>query len=86
MLFPASIPCVRLCLLSLSLLLGASLPLRLQADVALGAPIANLSFKDIRAVTRTLDDFGKPRATVLVFTTTGCPLAATPATESSLPR
>lgn len=44
------------------------------APVSFGSPIANVSFKDIRAVPRSLNDFGKPRAVVLVFTTTGCPL------------
>jgi hypothetical protein len=33
-----------------------------------------LSFKDIRYLTRTLDDLPKSKATVLVFTTTTCPL------------
>jgi len=54
--------------------LMALAPWALSAAVPIGTPIASLGFKDIRAVSRSLDDFGKPRATVLVFTTTGCPL------------
>lgn len=44
------------------------------APAGFGSVVPNLTFKDIRALPRSLDDFGKPRATVLVFTTTGCPL------------
>ena len=44
------------------------------ATVPIGSAIPNLTFKDIRALPRSLDDFGKPRATVFLFTTTGCPL------------
>lgn len=42
--------------------------------VALGTRVSELRFKDIRGIVRTLDDFGKPRAIVVVFTTTQCPL------------
>lgn len=42
--------------------------------VPLGSTVANLRFKDIRGLVRSLDDFGKPRAYALVFTTTQCPL------------
>lgn len=45
-----------------------------QADVPIGTIVKDLSFKDIRFLTRTLDDFPKSKATVLVFTTTSCPL------------
>lgn len=47
------------------------------ADAArpqIGAEVAPLRFKDIRYLTRTLDDFGARRAFVLVFTNTTCPL------------
>jgi hypothetical protein len=44
------------------------------AEVPLGARIDNLSFKDIRYLSRSLDDFPKAKAFVLVFTSTGCPL------------
>lgn len=38
------------------------------------ASISDLRFKDIRGLVRSLDDFGKKRAFVFVFTTTECPL------------
>lgn len=44
-------------------------------DVPLGSKIANLNFKDIRYVERTLDNFGAPKAYVLTFITNSCPLA-----------
>lgn len=40
----------------------------------LGEKAPHLLFKDIRYLPRSLDDFGKKRAYVVVFTTTGCPL------------
>src|SRR5262249_54266912 len=40
----------------------------------IGARIANLTFKDIRYLPRSLDDFEQPQAFVLVFTNTSCPL------------
>lgn len=40
----------------------------------IGDTIPEIRFKDIRALPRTLSDFGKKRAYVLVFTTTSCPL------------
>jgi thiol-disulfide isomerase/thioredoxin len=40
----------------------------------IGAPVANLSFKDIRYLPRSLDDFTDRKALVLVFTNTTCPL------------
>ncbi|MCI0685586.1 MAG: redoxin family protein [Gemmataceae bacterium] len=46
----------------------AAKPLRI-GDIA-----PTLTFKDIRYLPRSLDDFGKKKAYVLVFTTTGCPL------------
>jgi thiol-disulfide isomerase/thioredoxin len=43
-------------------------------EIALGAKIANLHFKDIHYLPRSLDDFGKKKALVLVFTNTTCPV------------
>ncbi len=43
--------------------------------VAVGGTIANLRFKDIRYVSRSLDDLGAGKAYVLVFTNTTCPVA-----------
>lgn len=40
----------------------------------IGDTIPDLRFKDIRALPRSLTDFGKNRAYVFVFTTTSCPL------------
>ncbi|MFO0809882.1 MAG: redoxin domain-containing protein [Gemmataceae bacterium] len=40
-----------------------------------GTKIANLSFKDIRYVARSLDDFREAKAVALVFVANGCPLA-----------
>jgi thiol-disulfide isomerase/thioredoxin len=40
----------------------------------IGDIVPELRFKDIRALPRTLSDFGKKRAYVFVFTTTSCPL------------
>jgi hypothetical protein len=42
--------------------------------VPIGARIDNLTFKDTRFLTRSLDDFPRAQAFVLVFTDTGCPL------------
>ncbi len=42
--------------------------------VPLGTTVTDLRVKDIRGLVRSLDDFGKPRAYVFVFTTTQCPL------------
>src|SRR6266851_5959383 len=43
-------------------------------DVPLGTAVVDLRFKDIRYLTRSLDDFGKKKAYVLVFTNTTCPV------------
>ncbi len=48
---------------------------------AVGDKIAELKFKDIRSLERTLTDFGEKRAYVLVFTTTECPIV-----NKSLPK
>jgi thiol-disulfide isomerase/thioredoxin len=45
-----------------------------EKGARLGDKIPNLTFKDTRYLPRSLDDFGKKKAFVLVFTTTGCPL------------
>jgi hypothetical protein len=44
------------------------------ARPAIGNAIAELRFKDIRYLMRSLDDFGDRRAYVFVFTNTTCPL------------
>lgn len=41
----------------------------------IGDPVGKLTFTDTRSLTRTLADFGKQKAFVLVFTNTSCPLA-----------
>jgi thiol-disulfide isomerase/thioredoxin len=46
-----------------------------QGPTKIGARIGKLKFIDIRSLPRTLDDFGKKKAYVLVFTNTSCPLA-----------
>jgi hypothetical protein len=49
-------------------LAAADLPLRP------GDRVPNLTFKDIRYLPRSLDDFGEVKAFAVVFTSTGCPL------------
>src|SRR6266478_6106003 len=44
-------------------------------SVKVGDRVANVTFKDIRYLPRSLDDFPKARAFVLVFTNTTCPVA-----------
>src|SRR5688572_5673409 len=44
------------------------------ARIAGGGSVSDLRFKDIRGLVRSLDDFGKKRAYVFLFTTTECPL------------
>jgi peroxiredoxin/mono/diheme cytochrome c family protein len=46
-----------------------------EPAVAIGARVPNLTFKDIRYLTRSLDDFKSAKAFVLVFTDCGCPIA-----------
>jgi hypothetical protein len=43
-------------------------------DAKIGDKVANLSFKDIRYLPRSLADFPKAKAFVLVFTNTSCPV------------
>ena len=45
-----------------------------EFDVPIGTVIANLEFKDIRYLPRSLTDLGKPDAYLFVFTRTTCPL------------
>src|SRR5687768_16535499 len=40
----------------------------------IGSEIPNLRFKDIRYLQRSLSDFGEPKAVVLVFSNTTCPV------------
>ncbi|WP_254506817.1 redoxin family protein [Anatilimnocola floriformis] len=40
----------------------------------IGSEVPNLKFKDIRYLQRSLSDFGEPKAVVLVFSNTTCPL------------
>src|SRR5881227_1716500 len=40
-----------------------------------GDTVGKLKFTDIRSLPRTLDDFGKKKAVVLVFVNTSCPVA-----------
>lgn len=45
-----------------------------ERSVAIGDQIEDLSFKDLRYLPRSLDDFENKKAYVLVFTNTTCPL------------
>ena len=45
-----------------------------QEAVKIGERVPKLTFTDIRYLPRTLDDFGKKKAYVLIFTSTTCPL------------
>jgi thiol-disulfide isomerase/thioredoxin len=57
------------------LLLLATSVGRSEDPVKVGDRIGKLKFTDIRSLPRTLDDFGKKKAFVLVFTNTSCPVA-----------
>jgi thiol-disulfide isomerase/thioredoxin len=46
------------------------------AEVAIGSTVGELAFKDIRYLNRSLKDCAGKSATVLVFTSTSCPLVA----------
>jgi len=46
-----------------------------QDGPKIGDTVGKLRFTDIRYLPRTLDDFGKKKAYVLVFTNTSCPVA-----------
>ena len=45
-----------------------------ESKMPIGSQPPAFSFADIRYLPRTLDDFGHPKAFVLVFTTVGCPI------------
>jgi peroxiredoxin len=68
-----------LCSLALAPLLAADPPEKnppaKAPPVKVGGAVKDLSFKDIRFVLRTLDDFPAKKAFVLVFTDTQCPVA-----------
>jgi mono/diheme cytochrome c family protein len=46
-----------------------------EPTVPIGSRVPNITFKDIRYVNRSLDDFPKAKAFALVFVDAGCPLA-----------
>lgn len=54
-------------------LLGTA-ELRSEDRPKIGSEVPNLRFKDIRYLQRSLSDFGEPKAVVLVFSNTTCPL------------
>lgn len=58
------------------LMLGIGGGLPADTTAAIGSKVANLGFKDIRYAARSLDDLPGRKAYVLVFTGSGCPLAA----------
>jgi thiol-disulfide isomerase/thioredoxin len=45
-----------------------------KKEIPIGSKVAKLSFTDTRFLVRSLDDFPKRKAFVLVFVDTGCPL------------
>ena len=53
---------------------GLETPPATQGNIPLGTKASSLEFKDIRGVTRTLNDLGPNSAYVLMFTTTDCPI------------
>ena len=56
------------------LVLALASAVQAQDAVKIGAVIDKLKFTDIRALPRSLDDFGKKKAYVFVFTNTSCPV------------
>jgi peroxiredoxin len=54
---------------------SAFLPSKRADSARIGELVGNLSFKDIRYLPRSLDDFVHAKAFVLVFTDTSCPVA-----------
>ena len=62
-------------ILALVLLLLPCAAVRSQDAAKVGDQVGKLKFTDIRYLPRSLDDFGKKKAYVLVFTNTSCPLA-----------
>src|SRR5262249_61618090 len=63
--------------LMVALVLGTlGLPVRgADRPVRVGDAVAKLTFKDIRYLPRSLEDFKRKKAFVLVFTNTTCPVA-----------
>ena len=56
-----------------TLLLAVLMPA--SASVPVGTKISNLTFKDIRYLPRSLDDFKDKKAFVLIFVDKTCPVA-----------
>ncbi|MFW6125442.1 MAG: redoxin family protein, partial [Pirellulales bacterium] len=71
---------VALTLCTAALLAGPAGPVwgdtnRPSGALEIGQAVPALQFKDIRYLWRTLEEFGEPKAYVLAFTTTACPVA-----------
>src|SRR5262245_20296181 len=70
-------PCLPRRCLTLGVLVSAALAgatPAAEAEVKIGSVVPKLSFKDIRYLTRTLDDLPKSKVYVLAFVNTTCPL------------
>ena len=63
---------ILVCLVSLRI--GTGTVEAREKKVPIDAQAKKFTFKDIRYLPRTLDDFGQPKAFVMVFTATGCPV------------
>src|SRR4051794_19452408 len=72
---PARTPAMRLSRLLAVLVLLAPGTARAADRPKVGDTVGKLKFTDIRSLPRTLDDFGKKKAVVLVFVNTSCPVA-----------
>jgi peroxiredoxin len=70
-----AIPLSRALLATLVLLVCSAAAVAAERNVKIGEQVANLSFKDTHYLPRSLADFSKARAFVLVFTNTTCPVA-----------
>ncbi|MFM7056070.1 MAG: redoxin family protein [Planctomycetota bacterium] len=69
------LPVRSVCLLTVCLCcLLQPLPADDGTRLAIGKPVPQLRFRDIRGLNRQLQDFGEARAVVLTFTSTTCPL------------
>src|SRR5947209_16136419 len=66
---------IRRAILAVALVITSAVAARAQESAKVGERIGKLKFTDIRYLPRTLDDFGKKKAFVLIFTNTSCPLA-----------
>src|SRR5258708_800609 len=69
-----SMTCKPLLLLLSAALIPAGWGTAAEPEVKIDSKFLNLTFKDIRYLQRSLDDFPKKKAVVLVFTDTSCPL------------